>query len=69
MTQIEVIINHLKTHENGITSKYAINNYGCTRLSAVIKAIEKKGYVIKHERETVKSRYGKVSITRYRMVW
>lgn len=68
MTQIEVIINHLKTHENGITSRQAINNYGCTRLSAVINAIEKKGYRIEKAREIVKTRYGKVSITRYRMV-
>jgi hypothetical protein len=65
MTQIDEIIRHLKTHKRGITSKDAINKYGCTRLSAVIKAIEKKGYVIDHEREMVRSRYGKVSVTRY----
>lgn len=65
MTQIETIINHLKTHKRGITSKEAIDNYGCTRLSAVINSIEKKGYVVDHKTETVKSRYGKVNVTRY----
>lgn len=67
MTQIDAIIKHLKTHKRGLTSKDAINRYGCTRLSAVINAIEKKGYVIEKEREVVNTRYGKVSVTRYRM--
>jgi len=66
MTQQNMIIKHLKTHPKaGITSKEAIERYSCTRLSAVIKAIEKKGYVIDRKRETVPTRYGNVSITRY----
>ena len=67
MTQIDVILKHLKTHKKGITSGDAINRYGCTRLSAVIANLEKKGYVISHERETVPTRYGNVSITRYKL--
>ena len=67
MTQIDTILNHLRTHKKVLTSKEAYDRYGCSRLSAVIKALEKKGYVIKHERQTVKTRYGNVSITGYRM--
>ena len=65
MTQREAILKHLKTHKKGITSMDAIERYGCTRLSAVIKALEEKGNAIEHIPETVKTRYGKVSITRY----
>ena len=66
MTQQGLIIKHLKTHPKvGITSKEAIERYSCTRLSAVINAIEKKGYVINKTRETVQTKYGNVSITRY----
>ena len=66
MTQQGLIIKHLKTHPKaGITSKEAIERYSCTRLSAVINAIEKKGYVINKSRETVPTKYGNVSITRY----
>ena len=66
MTQREAIIKHLKSHKNGITSKDAFERYGCTRLSAVIKAIEQeKGLNIKHIDEKVKTRYGSTIVTRY----
>ena len=67
MKQIDLILKHLKTHKNGITSKDAIEAYGCTRLSAVISNLEKKGNRISHTRETVLTRYGNTSITRYRL--
>lgn len=67
MKQIDVILKHLKTRKKGLTSKDAIEMYGCTRLSAVIACLEKKGYKISHTRETVPTRYGKASVTRYRL--
>ena len=67
-TQINTIIRHLKTRKRGITSKEAIDKYGCTRLSAVINAIEKKGYQIEKQRERVTTRYGTTTIVRYWMV-
>ena len=67
MTQRDLILKHLRTHKKGITSMDAIMKYGCTRLSAVIRALEDKGNVIEHIPETVKTRYGKVSITRYKL--
>lgn len=67
MTQKGAILYHLKTHKRGITSKEAIEKYGCTRLSAVIAALEDKGIQISHTRETVQSRYGNVSVTRYKL--
>jgi len=67
MNQQTAILKHLQTNKRGITSKDAIEIYGCTRLSAVVKALEKKGHEINHVRETVPTRYGNVSITRYFM--
>ena len=51
------------------TTKTAIERFGCTRLSAVISAIEKKHRElnIEHTRETVEGRYGNVSIARYKL--
>lgn len=67
LTQRDVVLKYLQTHKRGLTSKDAIEKFGCTRLSAVIKALEQKGNVINHVREVVPTRYGSVSITRYFM--
>lgn len=67
MTQQKEILNYIQTHKKGITSKIAIEKFGCTRLAAVIAALEKKGYVFEHSRETVLSRHGKTSVARYKM--
>lgn len=67
MTQIDTILKHLKTHKKGLTQKEAWERYGCSRLSAVITTLEDKGYKFKHIRETVPGRYGKVSVTRYKI--
>ena len=63
-TQRYAILKHLKTHKRGITSKDAIEMYGCTRLSAVISALEETGVSISHKREVVPTRYGNTSVTR-----
>lgn len=65
MTQQNTVLKYLQTHKSGLTSKDAIEKFGCTRLSAVIKALKKKGYNITSSRETVYTRYGHVSIARY----
>lgn len=64
-TQQGLILNYMKTHRNGITSKDAIEKFGCTRLSAVIKNLEHKGYKFVSKRELVKTRYGSTSVARY----
>lgn len=68
ITQQEAVLKYVQTHKNGITSKEAFEKIGCTRLAAVISALNKKGYNIQRYRETVKGRYGNVSITRYKAV-
>lgn len=65
MKQQEMILRHLKSHKRGITSRDAIEKYGCTRLSGVIFQLKKKGYNISSEREYVATRYGHASIARY----
>ena len=69
MTQQDAIVKYIKTHKRGITSKDAIEKFGCTRLSAVIATIERtRGLKIDHKREKVEGRYGPVSITRYTLL-
>lgn len=65
MKQQEMILKHLKTHKRGITSKDAIEKYGCTRLSGVIFSLKRKGHNIRSVRESVPTRYGSASIARY----
>lgn len=68
MNQRNTILKHLKTHKKGLTSKEAIEKYGCTRLSAVIKALKQKGIEIETGYETVPTRYGHATIARYFIV-
>ena len=53
----EEVLKHLKTYGN-ITSIEAIENYGCTRLSAVIFKLRKRGYNIITETIPFTDRYG-----------
>lgn len=45
ITKTSMVLNHLKKHGT-ITSMEAIENYGATRLSAIIFELRKKGYDI-----------------------
>ena len=45
ITKTMMVLNHLKKHGE-ITSMEAIENYGATRLSAIIFNLRKKGYDI-----------------------
>lgn len=65
-TQLTTVRNHLEEH-GSITSYEAINRYGITRLSAVIFLLRKEGLPIYTETVTVKSRYGKTNVAKYRL--
>lgn len=68
-TQTNAILRYLKTHKRGITSKDAIDLFGCTRLASVIFSLKKKGHNIECIRESVPTRYGRnVSVARYKLV-
>lgn len=69
MTQNEMIIDYLKTHDKGLSPKEAIDLFGCMRLSGRIHQLKKLGYPIKTEFETKKNRFGKkVTYARYKLV-
>lgn len=51
------VFNHLKAH-GYITSWEAIEEYGCTRLAAVICDLRKMGYNIATEEIRARNRYG-----------
>lgn len=58
------VLNHLKEH-GSITSWEAIENYGATRLSAIIYNL-RKDYIINGVDETFTDRYGNTSkFTKY----
>ena len=65
MKQIDLILKYMQTHKKGITSKDAFENFGATRLASVIWHLKRKGHNIVSTRETVPTRYGHTSITRY----
>lgn len=57
MTKTQKVLNHLR--ENGsITSWEAIQQYGATRLSAIIFNLRKKGIEIKSEMVQFTDKYG-----------
>lgn len=60
MTKTDKVLNHLKENKT-ITSWEAIKCYGCTRLSAVIFNLRKKGYNITSRKEKFTDRYGDTS--------
>lgn len=57
-THYDRILRHLKDY-GSITSWEAIEEYGCTRLSAVIYMLRQVGYIITSETISRKNRYGK----------
>ena len=60
MTQNGLILNHLQTY-GSITSKEAVELYGCYRLSARIADLRGMGHEIKSTTESGKNRYGESS--------
>ena len=69
LTQLDMVLRHLKDHKQGLTSWMAIKEYGCTRLSAAIYTLKKRGYVIGKENVYSRNRYGNpVHFARYYLV-
>lgn len=56
-TQTSDVLEYLKTHDE-ISSWEAIQNFGATRLSAIIYRLRAKGYVINTEIRDIHTRYG-----------
>ena len=63
-----MILTYLTTHD-GITGNDARNLFGCTRLPARIKDLEKQGHVFESEWDYSLNRFGnKVRFKRYKLV-
>lgn len=68
MTQKELVLRHLQDF-GSITSMDAFNDYGITRLSAVIFDLRALGYNIESKNETRNNRYDKpTTYSRYTLV-
>ena len=57
ITKKQMVLDHLKKHGN-ITSLEAIDNYGATRLSAIIFNLRREGYSIETMSVKGVDRYG-----------
>ena len=57
VSQVELIADHLIKY-GSISSIEAIEQFGCTRLSARISDLRKRGWPITSEMATAKNRYG-----------
>lgn len=69
LTQTHMVLRHLKDKKHGLTSWEAIKEYGCTRLSAAIYTLKKRGYVIGKENVYSRNRYGNpVHFARYYLI-
>jgi len=65
MTQKEAILDYLQTYSS-LTSKEAMEFFGCMRLAATIHRLKKEGHIITGEQSVVKNRYNQTThITRY----
>ena len=65
MTQKEAILDYLQTYSS-LTSKEAMEFFGCMRLAATIHRLKKEGHTITGEQSVVKNRYNQTThITRY----
>lgn len=68
-TQLDDILNYMKKHKKGITSKDAFERFGATRLSGQIWNLRKQGHNISTTYEIVKTRYGRqVEVARYKLI-
>ena len=63
-TQKLKVLNHLRTHKNGITSWEAITNYHVTRLAAYIGFLKEDGHTI----EAVREQHNNKSYARYFLI-
>lgn len=69
MKQHEMVLEYLKTHANGMTSKDAFEYLGIIQMPKRIWILKRLGYKIKTKTETGVNRFGKpVHYTRYTLV-
>lgn len=67
-TQYDKILKHL-TYYGKITSWEAFQDYGITRLSAIIYNLRDAGYNISSEKRTAKNRFGnKTNFAEYKLI-
>lgn len=67
-TQLDAVLNYF-IQRGSLTTWEAIERFGCTRLSARVLELEKKGYRFKHDPVKVTTRYGAtVTVTRYTLL-
>ena len=52
------VLDYLKKHKKGISSKEAFEKFGATRLSAIVYTLRNEGYVIENEERNCKNRFG-----------
>ena len=58
MTQKEMVLEYLKTHEEGITPKIAYHNFSIMRLADVVYKLKKDKHNIKTTTKTATNKYG-----------
>lgn len=69
MKQHEMVLEYLRTHKNGMTSKDAFEQLAIMQMPKRIWILKKLGYHIETKTETGKNRFGKpVHYTRYTLV-
>ena len=67
-TQYHMILKHL-TYYGKITSWEAFQDYGITRLSAIIFNLRDAGYMISSEKKTATNRFGnKTNFAEYKLI-
>lgn len=59
MSQEEMVLDYLKKHKEGMTSKMAYDHFGIMQMPKRILNLRRKGYAIKSTPKVVKNRYGK----------
>lgn len=58
-TQEKMVLDYLKSHKNGMTSKDAYELFGIMQMPKRILTLRRAGYVIKSTPKTGKNRFGK----------
>lgn len=67
MTQTEIVLDHLKTHED-LTALEAFNLYGIMRLASRVCELRKCDYNIVCVHKRVQTRYGYTSVACYKLI-
>ena len=66
-TQNQMVLDMLRSHPEGSTSRDALQELGVARLAARINDLKNMGYVIDSEMLKVVTRYGTTRVASYRL--